>query len=169
MDDSFVPSCLFKTTYNVCINAIFWSLNAHFTLSQFVYWVICFEEWWACLVSSCYWAEPWHQWSTHAASAGTEFRFWSADCTESTTSMNIWAGYINRYVIWSFSLCQLKGISFHCLANNCWWYNDFHGHAASGTVIFPRECNVMQLKRFRVLYLFWLTETSPDKLGSVYQ
>ena len=75
-----------------------------------------------------------------------------------TVWYNRWCA--TRYVMWSFSVCQLNGIRLYRLGSKRWWYNVFHGTTV--TMRFPRQCNAMLLKSFRLSSLFWITKTSPD-------
>ena len=124
----FVPSSLSLTTSmyestDIPVSECPFYILSIGTLGDFLRWRMVFMS----VVLSCYGAEPWHQWSTHGAWAGTEFRFWGRLVCPDMRLCCFYIMIIFVYSMVGWVICHLilfrvliKGIRLHCLGSTCW-------------------------------------------------
>ena len=95
-------------------------------------------------------------------------------CMPILRSLNLYIGWflaimiIFVYSMVGWVICHLilfsvliKRVSSFTVSEVC-AYETMFFHGATVTMRFPRQCDVIQLKSFGALSLFWLPETSPD-------
>ena len=98
-------------------------------------------------------------WSTYADSTFSQFVHWVISCYYLIIFVYSMVGWVICHLILFRVL--IKRASGFTVSEVC-TYETMFFHGATVTMKFPRQCNVMQLKSFRAVSLFWLPETSPD-------
>ena len=98
-------------------------------------------------------------WPLYADSTFSQFVHWVISCDYMIIFVYSMVGWVICHLILFRVL--IKRVSGFTVAEVC-DYETMFFHGATMTMKFPRQCNVMQLKSFRALSLFWLPETSPD-------
>ena len=98
-------------------------------------------------------------WSTYADSTFSQFVHWVISCYYLIIFVYSMVGWVICHLILFRVL--IKRASGFTVSEVC-TYETMFFHGATVTMKFPRQRNVMQLKSFRAVSLFWLPETSPD-------
>ena len=98
-------------------------------------------------------------WPLYADSTFSQFVHWVISCDYMIIFVYSMVGWVICHLILFRVL--IKRVSGFTVAEVC-DYETMFFHGATMTMKFPRQCNVMQLKSFRALSLFWLPETYPD-------